>query len=163
MPTHAEQRALPHTPEQMFDLVAAVERYPEFLPWCTATRIKRRDGNVLWADLAVGFKIFRETFTSKVTLERPDRIHVEYLDGPFRYLNNHWKFIRQPDGSTVVDFYVDFEFRSRILQKAIGVLFEEAVRRMVAAFETRADALYGTGKGADGMVGSTPIENQTGT
>ena len=143
MPTHAEQRPLPYTPEQMFDLVAAVERYPEFLPWCTATRIKRREGDVLWADLAVGFKVFRETFTSKVTLHRVERIDVEYLNGPFRYLNNHWRFLRQPDNSTVVDFYVDFEFRSRLLHKAIGVLFDEAVRRMVAAFEARADDLYG--------------------
>jgi coenzyme Q-binding protein COQ10 len=145
MPTHAEQRPLPYTPEQMFDLVAAVERYPEFLPWCTATRIKRREGDVIWADLAVGFKVFRETFTSKVTLNRADRIDVEYLNGPFRYLNNHWKFLRQPDDTTVVDFYVDFEFRSRLLQKAIGVLFDEAVRRMVASFEARADELYGGG------------------
>jgi coenzyme Q-binding protein COQ10 len=162
MPTHAEQRPLPYTPEQVFDLVAAVERYPEFLPWCTATRIKRRDGNVFWADLAVGFKIFRETFTSKVTLNRPDGLDVEYLDGPFRYLNNHWKFIRQPDGSTVVDFYVDFEFHSRVLQKAIGVLFEEAVRRMVGAFETRAHDLYGDKNGTGEVPGSVPIKGQTG-
>jgi coenzyme Q-binding protein COQ10 len=162
MPTHAEQRPLPYTPEEMFDLVAAVERYPEFLPWCTATRIKRREGNVFWADLAVGFKIFRETFTSKVTLDRPDGLDVEYLDGPFRYLNNHWKFIRQPDGGTVVDFYVDFEFRSRVLQKAIGVLFEEAVRRMVGAFEARAHDLYGDKDGTGDLARPAPIEGQSG-
>ena len=161
MPTHAEQRALPYTPEQVFDLVAAVERYPEFLPWCTATRIKRREGDIFWADLAVGFKVFRETFTSKVTSNPSDRIDVEYLDGPFRYLNNHWKFLGQPDGTTVVDFYVDFEFRSRILQRAIGVLFEEAVRRMVGAFETRADALYGGKDGAGNLVAPTSVEGQS--
>ena len=131
-------------------------------PWCTATRIKRRQDNIVWADLAVGFKVFRETFTSKVTLERPDSIHVEYLDGPFRYLNNHWKFLRQPDGTTIVDFYVDFEFRSRILQRAIGVLFEEAVRRMVAAFEARANALYGSQSGTEDLVQPRPIEGHSG-
>ncbi len=161
MPTHAEQRALPYAPEQVFDLVAAVERYPEFLPWCMATRIKRREGDVFWADLAVGFKVFRETFTSKVTLNRFDRIDVEYLDGPFRYLNNHWKFLGQPDGTTMVDFYVDFEFRSRILQRAIGVLFEEAVRRMVGAFETRADNLYGVRDDTGQLVRPRPIEGQS--
>jgi len=144
MPTHAEQRLLPYTPEQLFDLVADVERYPEFLPWCVGARIRSREGNELTADLVIGFKMIRERFTSLVKLDRPAmRIDVTYTEGPFRYLDNHWKFIREPDGRTRLDFFVDFEFKSMILQKIIGALFNEAVRRMVAAFEARARQLYG--------------------
>jgi len=143
MPMHAEMRRLPHTPEQMFDLVADVARYPEFLPWCMATRIRRREGDTLVADMVVGFKMFREKFTSRVTLTHRDRIDVLYEDGPFKYLNNHWVFERTEDGGCEIDFYVDFEFRSRILQKAIGAVFNEAVQRMVTAFEKRAQDLYG--------------------
>lgn len=143
MPTHAEKRLLPYTPQQMFRLVADIERYPEFLPWCVAARIRRRDGDVVYADLMIGFKLVRERFTSKVTLDEPaNRIHVQYTDGPFHYLNNHWIFVPEPGGCTV-DFFVDFEFRSKTLQKIMGVLFNEAVRRMVHAFETRAEQLYG--------------------
>lgn len=145
MPTHAEKRHLPWSPEQLFWLVAEVERYPEFLPWCRAARIVRREGNLFWADLVVAFKMFRERFRSKVTLHPPWGIDVEYIDGPFRYLNNHWRFEPAPDGGCIVDFYVDFEFRSRILQQLIGLLFNEAVQRMVRAFENRARALYGEG------------------
>ena len=141
MPTHAEKRRLPYRPEQMFDLVAGVERYPEFLPWCKAARITRREGEVFYADLVIAFKMFRERFSSKVTLHDKDQIDVEYINGPFRYLNNHWKFEAAPEGC-IVDFYVDFEFRSRILQNLIGLLFNEAVHRMVAAFEARARQLY---------------------
>lgn len=145
MPTHAELRPSPFTPDQLFDLVADVERYPEFLPWCVASRIKRRDGNKVWADLVIGFKMLRERFTSCVTLDRAaHRIDVIYTDGPFRYLNNHWIFKPAPGGGTVIDFYVDFEFRSMLLQKIIGALFGEAVRRMVSAFEHRAARLYGS-------------------
>ncbi len=143
MPTHAERRLLPYTPEQLFDLVADVERYPEFLPWCLAARIRSRQGNVITADLLIGFKMVRERFTSRVALNRARRIDVSYEDGPFHYLNNHWEFIPQPGGKCLIDFYVDFEFRSRVLQKIIGVLFNEAVKRMVAAFEARARQLYG--------------------
>ncbi|MFQ5984429.1 MAG: type II toxin-antitoxin system RatA family toxin [Alphaproteobacteria bacterium] len=143
MPTHAENRVLPYSAEQLFELVAAVDRYPEFLPWCLEARILRREGNVIHANLAIGFRMIRERFTSRVTLDRPYGIDVEYLEGPFRYLNNHWRFIDRPDGGCVIDFYVDFEFRSLILRKLIGVLFNEAVRRMVAAFEARARQLYG--------------------
>lgn len=143
MPTHAEHRLLPYTPEQLFDLVADVERYPEFLPWCLAARIRSRQSNVITADLLIGFKMVRERFTSRVVLDRPRHIDVSYEQGPFRYLNNHWEFIDQPGGQCLIDFYVDFEFRSRMLQKIIGVLFNEAVKRMVAAFEARARQLYG--------------------
>jgi coenzyme Q-binding protein COQ10 len=142
MPTHAERKILRYTPEQMFDLVADVRRYPEFLPWCVGARVLSRDEQVLVADLTVGFKMFRETFRSRVGLDRPGHIHVTYETGPFRYLNNHWRFRPVPEGVDV-DFFVDFEFRSRILQMAIGVVFNEAVRLMVRAFERRAMALYG--------------------
>jgi coenzyme Q-binding protein COQ10 len=143
MPTHAEHRRLPYGAEQLFNLVADVERYPEFLPWCLAARIRERKDNTITADLLIGFKMVRERFTSRVVLDRPKRIDVSYAEGPFRYLNNHWSFLPQDDGSCVIDFYVDFEFRSRMLQRIIGMLFNEAVRRMVGAFEARACKLYG--------------------
>ncbi|MCB1539065.1 MAG: type II toxin-antitoxin system RatA family toxin [Rhodospirillales bacterium] len=143
MPTHAETRTLPHTPEQMFDLVADVERYPEFLPWCRDARIWKREGNVIHADLVIGYKLFQERFTSRVTLERPGHIRVEYLKGPLKYLNNHWRFMAADLDACVVDFFVDFEFRNPIFQKVMGVFFNEIVRRMVAAFEARANQLYG--------------------
>ena len=95
MPTHAEKRKLPYTPDQMFDLVAAVDRYPEFLPWCIASRITKREGNIFYADLVIGFKMVRERITSRVTALRPDHIHVEYLSGPMKYLSNHWRFITE--------------------------------------------------------------------
>ncbi|MFC7734339.1 type II toxin-antitoxin system RatA family toxin [Roseomonas sp. GCM10028921] len=142
MPTHAETKRLPYTPEQMFDLVADVRRYPEFLPWCVGAQVISRTEGELIADLTIGFKMFRETFRSRVTLERPEHVHVEYLTGPFRYLNNHWNFSAVPGGSEV-KFFVDFEFRSRLLQAVIGTVFNEAVRLMVRAFERRAMALYG--------------------
>jgi coenzyme Q-binding protein COQ10 len=142
MPTHAEIRTLPYTAEQLFDLVKDVERYPEFLPWCVAARIRECDGNVVWADLVIGFKMFRERFTSRVVLDPGGRrIDVSYAEGPFKYLNNHWIF-EPVAGGCKVDFYVDFEFKNRILQKVIELLFNEAVRRMVGAFETRAHRLY---------------------
>lgn len=142
MPTHAEKKVLRYTPEQMFDLVADVRRYPEFLPWCVGARVLSHTEGELVADLTIGFRMFRETFRSRVTLDRPHHVHVSYENGPFRYLNNHWRFNALPQGCEV-DFFVDFEFRSRILQMAIGVVFNEAVRLMVRAFERRAMALYG--------------------
>jgi coenzyme Q-binding protein COQ10 len=142
MPTHAEKRVLPYTPTQLFDLVADIERYPEFLPWCKAARIRRREGNFLVGDLVIGFRMVKERFTSQVTLDRPRCIDVSYTHGPLRYLNNHWIFQPHPDGC-LIDFYIDFEFRSKTLQKLIGVLFNEAVQRMVKAFEARAHDMYG--------------------
>lgn len=143
MPTHAEKKILPYTPQQMYALVADVEKYPEFLPWCLASRIRKREGAVMFADLIIGFKMVRERFTSRVELNEAERrINVQYTDGPFQYLNNHWIFLEH-EGGCCVDFYVDFEFRSKMLQKIMGLLFNEAVRRMVHAFETRADNLYG--------------------
>jgi coenzyme Q-binding protein COQ10 len=148
MPTHAERRILPYTADQLFTLVAEVDRYPEFLPWCLGARIRERHDNVVVADLLIGFKMVRERFTSRIVLDRPHRIDVSYTEGPFRYLNNHWIFVPQENGCTLIDFYVDFEFRSRVLQKIIEVLFNEAVKRMVAAFEQRARQLYGAPQGA---------------
>jgi coenzyme Q-binding protein COQ10 len=143
MPTHAEQRVLPYTPDQMFDLVADVDRYPEFLPWCIGSRIRRRRGNTIVADLVIGFKMIRERFTSEVKLHPDDKmIDVKYLEGPFKYLNNSWTFHEHAKGCKV-DFYIDFEFRTRFLQRMMEPLFNEAVKRMVRAFESRADALYG--------------------
>ena len=143
MPTHAEQRLLPYSPEEIFDVVADVGRYAEFLPWCRASRVTRRDGDTIYADLVIGVRMVRERFSSKVTLSRPDAIDVEYLKGPMRYLNNHWRFFARPNGTCLVDFYVDFEFRSALMHRLIGALFNEAVRRMVAAFEARARQVYG--------------------
>ena len=154
MPTHAEQKVLPYTPEQLYALVADIERYPEFLPWCVGARIRERRDTVILADLIIGFSMFRERFTSRVTLNRPHRIDVVYTEGPFKYLNNHWIFERVPGGCRI-DFFVDFEFKSRILQRVIEMLFHEAVRRMVAAFETRAQHLYGSP--ASGGAGKTAV------
>ena len=142
MPTHAEKRHLPHSPQEMFALVADIEKYPEFLPWCVGTRVRSDDGEVVLADMVIGYKMFRETFTSEVRLSQPDRIDVAYMDGPFKYLNNHWIFLLEPDGTCTVDFYVDFEFRSKFLQKMIGSIFNEAVKIMVSAFEKRAGSVY---------------------
>jgi coenzyme Q-binding protein COQ10 len=142
MPTHAERQLVPYAPERLFDLVADVGRYPEFLPWCVAARVRSRSESEIIADLTIGFGPFRESFTSRVSLDRPRTIKVKYERGPFRYLNNQWEFIPHPNG-TEVAFFVDFEFRSRILQSAIGVVFNEAVRRMVNAFKKRAHQVYG--------------------
>ena len=161
MPTHAENRVVPFTPEQMFDLVADVERYPEFLPWCVAARVREREGNTLMADMVIGFKMFREGFTTKDVFDRPRRIDVSYFEGPFKYLNNHWVFEPHGEGACLIDFYIDFEFRSRLMQRMMGVLFNEAVRIMVSAFEKRAHAIYGTGaarsaRAAAGAPGAGP-------
>ena len=149
MPTHAERRKLPYAPEQLFELVADVERYPDFLPWCVGARVRERKPTLVVADLLIGYRMVRERFTSRVTLDRPGRIDVSYSDGPFRYLDNHWLFEPLAEGGTMLDFYVDFEFRSRMLQKVIEVLFNEAVKRMVSAFETRARRLYGDDERVD--------------
>ncbi len=143
MPTHKEKKLLPYTPEQLYGLVIDIERYPEFLPWCLGARVKSRREDLIVADLVIGFKMFRERFTSRVSPNRAARrIDVTYAEGPFRYLENHWVFEEHPEGC-LIDFYVDFEFRSKLLQKVIESLFHEAVRRMVHSFETRARDLYG--------------------
>ncbi|QHI95472.1 type II toxin-antitoxin system RatA family toxin [Aristophania vespae] len=142
MPTHAEQRLIPYTPEQLFDLVADVGKYPDFLPWCIKAVVKSKTETELVADLSVGFGPFRESYTSRVTLERPNKIYVRYESGPFKYLKNIWTFAPHPNGC-MVDFYVDFEFRSRLLRNAIGIVFNEGIRLMVKAFITRAREIYG--------------------
>ena len=142
MPTHAERRIVDYSPAQMYDLVADIERYPEFLLWCVSVVKKSEVGNIIESEMAIGFKALREKFTSRATLFPKERIQVEYLNGPFRYLNNHWVFHEHPRGCEI-EFYIDFEFRSRLLQMVIGTLFSEAVRIMVRAFETRASRLYG--------------------
>jgi coenzyme Q-binding protein COQ10 len=148
MPTHSEKRVMPYSAAQMYDLVADVARYPEFLPWTAAARIRSRkpqpDGSeLLEADLVISFKLFRERFGSRVLLwpERR-RIDTEYLDGPFRHMRSWWQFDDRAGGGCDVDFHVDFEFRNIVLQKVIGVVFDEAMRRIVRAFEQRAAALY---------------------
>nr|WP_275981980.1 type II toxin-antitoxin system RatA family toxin [Frigidibacter sp. ROC022] len=140
---------MPYTPEQMYDLVADVARYPEFLPWTAAARITSRkeatDHTVLEADLVISFKLFRERFGSRVTLwPEAGKIDTEYLDGPFKYMKSQWTFTPDPRGCRV-EFWVDFEFRNRILQGVIGLVFNEAMMRVVRAFEDRAKALYGAG------------------
>lgn len=143
MPTHAEERIVPFQPRQMYDLVADVDSYPEFLPWCTGARIRERKETLIVADLIIGYKMIRERFTSRVTLKPEDlRIDVRYIEGPFKYLQNHWIFKEHPEGC-LIDFYVDFEFRSRFLQRVIQPFFNEAVKRMVRAFESRAEELHG--------------------
>lgn len=142
MPTHAETKSLPYTPQQMFDLVADVERYPEFLPWCRSCRIIRCEENVITAELVIGYKLVRESFLSKVTLSKPNEIRVDYLRGPLRHLSNAWTFSPEKNGGCTIDFFVDFEFRNAFFQKLMGVFFNEIVRRMVFAFEDRAKSLY---------------------
>jgi coenzyme Q-binding protein COQ10 len=151
MPRHSENRVLPYSPQQIYDLVADVARYPEFLPWTAAARIRSREpmpergagAEVLEADLVISFKVFRERFGSRVVLIPSERrIETDYLDGPFKYLHSFWQVEPEGEQSRVL-FDVDFEFRNIILQKAIGLFFDEAMRRVVGAFEKRADQLYG--------------------
>ncbi len=148
MPTHAEKRVMPHTADQMYTLIADIEEYPEFLPWCAGCRVRERrsDGaaQIIDADLIISFKVFRERFGSRVTLKPEEKkIEVAYLDGPFKYMNNYWSFHPISATECEVDFFVDFEFKSRTLQAVIGVVFNEAMRRIVRAFEKRARELYG--------------------
>lgn len=147
MPTHSETKLLPYTSQQMYDLVADVARYPEFLPWCAAARIRSRrpqgTAEIMEADLVISFKVFRERFGSRVTLWPEDmRIETEYLDGPFKYLQSWWRF-RPAEGGCEIEFFVDFEFRNKVLQGVIGVVFHDAMQRIVRAFERRAAQLYG--------------------
>ncbi|MFN4158353.1 MAG: type II toxin-antitoxin system RatA family toxin [Gemmobacter sp.] len=151
MPTHREIKMLPWSAAQMYALVADVPRYPEFLPWNAAARIRSRaplpgGGELMEADLVISFKVFRERFGSRVKLY-PARHHIEteYIDGPFKVMRSTWTFRDQPGGGCEVEFFVDFEFRNAILQGIIGVVFNDAMQRIVRAFERRAAALYGPG------------------
>ena len=139
---------MPYSAAQMYDLVADVAAYPEFLPWTAAARIRSRndmgDHEVMEADLVISFKVFREKFGSRVVLwPAEQRIETEYLDGPFKYLKSEWTFAPRDDGGCDVHFWVDFEFKSALLQRVIGMVFNEAMQRIVRAFESRADRLYG--------------------
>lgn len=146
MPTHSETRTVPYSAQQMFDLVADVASYPQFLPWCAAARVRKitpqGDQKVMDADLVISFRVFREKFGSRVTLfEEHGQIDTEYLDGPFRYMKSNWHF-RDVDGGCELAFFVDFEFKNAILQGIIGVVFNDAMQRIVRAFERRAAELY---------------------
>ena len=139
---------MPYSAQQMYDLVADVGSYPKFLPWCAAARIRSRTpqaaSEVMEADLVISFKVFRERFGSRVVLHPNDhKIDTEYLDGPFRYMKSNWAFADRPDGGCDVSFFVDFEFKNAVLQGIIGMVFNEAMQRIVRAFERRAAALYG--------------------
>ena len=152
MPKHHDTRDLPYTARQMYDLVADIESYPQFLPWNSAARIRstttRDDGaREIAADLVISFKVFRERFGSRVVLWPEDengilKIDTEYLDGPFKYMRSGWTFQDRPEGGCHVEFFVDFEFKNMILQRLIGVVFNEAMSRIVRAFEDRARKLY---------------------
>ncbi len=143
MPRHSEKRRMPYTPEQMYDLVADLKSYPEFLPWVIAMRVRKEEHTETIADMVVGFKAIRESFTSKVVKTPKSKIHVEYVDGPLQYLRNDWGFERDGEGGCIVDFQVDFAFKNRLFQSLAGQFFEKALMRMIGAFETRAEALYG--------------------
>ncbi|NEY88904.1 type II toxin-antitoxin system RatA family toxin [Tabrizicola oligotrophica] len=147
MSHHSETKVLPYQARQMFDLVADVARYPEFLPWTAAARVRSvrpvPGGEEMLADLVISFKVFRERFGSRVTLLRDEsRILTEYIDGPFKHLKSVWSFADRPEGGCEVAFEVDFEFKNAILAGIIGLVFHEAMARVVRAFEARAEALY---------------------
>jgi coenzyme Q-binding protein COQ10 len=139
----------------MFDLVADVGRYQEFLPWVAATRIRSNSETLMVADLVVGFRSLKETFTSRVEKQRPRHITVDYVEGPHKYLKNDWEFIPDGKGGTDIDFCVDFAFKSRIFEALAGQMFDRALRRMITAFEERAHALYGEPSPSTGMSSSS--------
>ena len=144
MPHHHERRTLPHSAEQMYDLVADVKRYPEFLPWVSAIRVRQDGETEMLADMVVGFKALRETFSSRVLKVPKTSIVVDYLDGPMKHLHNNWKFENLPNGGSTVDFTVDFSFRNRVFEALAGQFFDSALRKMTGAFIERADDLYGS-------------------
>ena len=146
---------MPYTPEQMFDLVADVKRYQEFLPWVAATRVRSDSETLMVADLVVGFKSLKETFASRIEKHRPEQIKVEYIEGPLKYLHNSWGFRPDGKGGTDIDFCVDFAFKSRIFEALAGQMFDRALRRMIGAFETRAHDLYGAGSASTGISSSS--------
>lgn len=145
MPHHKETRHLPYSPEQMFDMVADVESYAQFLPWVTAIRVRSNSETEMVADMIVGFKGLRESFTSRVHKLRPERVHVDYLDGPLKHLSNDWHFRPDGAGGVFVDFEVDFAFKNRLFEMMAGQMFDKALRKMIGAFEARAAELYASG------------------
>lgn len=145
MGTRAHTHHLPYTPEQLYTLVADVEKYPEFLPWCLGARILSKAESDIIADLIVGYKFFRETFRSRVHLTPNSRIDVEYITGPFHHLNNHWTFRELKSGETKVDFFIDFQFKNTLFQSMTQSVFDAVFDKMLSAFEERAHELYGEG------------------
>ncbi len=144
MPKLSKKKKLLYTKLELCDLVLDIDSYSEFLPWCVASRINQKSKNIIIADLVIGFKMFREKFTSEVKYNYPDEIMVKYVDGPFKYMNNNWKFISKDEASdTEVYFDIDFEFKSVVFEKLIGTVFNKAVERMIDAFELRARDIYG--------------------
>jgi coenzyme Q-binding protein COQ10 len=149
MPRFSSKRRVPHSATQMFDLVADVERYPEFVPLCHSLKVRQRTPNpngteVVIADMTVSFKLVREAFTSRVTLDRTNlKILVEYLRGPFSSLENRWSFEPKSDDTCDVGFFLSYEFKSRMLAMLMGTMFDTAFARFAAAFEKRADVIYG--------------------
>lgn len=140
--TFSEKKTLNYTPEQLFDVVADVGHYADFLPWCVGSRIITQSEDEMVADLIIGYKFIREKFRSKVYFDKPKVITVEYLSGPLRNLHNRWRFIDNSDGTTTIDFYVEFEFKNPLLKHLVSMFFDEIIKRMVAAFEERANELY---------------------
>jgi coenzyme Q-binding protein COQ10 len=148
MPKHSETRHLPYTPDQLFDLVADVRSYPKFLPWVVAVRVRSDTPTEMIADLAVGFRAIKETFTSKVIKQRPHEIEIDYIEGPLKHLHNSWKFASDGAGGTNIDFCVDFAFRNRMFEMLAGQMFDRALRKMIGAFVEHAHALYGPAGGS---------------
>lgn len=146
MPRHHERRPLPYGAEAMYDLVADVGRYGEFLPWVSAVRVRSDSETEMIADLIVGFAALRERFTSRVVKARPKTIHVDYLDGPLKFLRNDWKF-EPTESGCIVDFSVEFAFKNRVFEAIAGQVFDQALRKMINAFEKRAAELYASGSG----------------
>jgi len=146
MPTHSETRILPFTAEQMFSLVMDIEKYPEFLPWCIGARINSRSSNDLEADVLVGYKMFREKFSSRVHFTWPKEIEVEYLKGPMRHLHNKWTFKDLKGSRCQIDFYVDFSLKTKLFESLVDQFFQKALMKMISAFETRAEEIYGSEK-----------------
>lgn len=148
MPSYRTTRRVKHSAARMFDLVADVERYPEFVPMCESLTVRKRSGEpegveIIIADMTVAYKVIRETFSSRVTLDRPKlSILVEYLDGPFSHLENRWRFRPESERMSEVDFFISYEFRSKMLGMVMGALFDSAFRRFAEAFERRADKIY---------------------
>jgi coenzyme Q-binding protein COQ10 len=146
MPSHSESRIVPYSSEQLFDLVLDIEKYPEFLPWCLGARINERSKSDLDADVLVGYKMFREKFSSRVHFTRSKEIEVEYLKGPMRHLHNKWVFMDMKSNQCKVDFYVDFTLKSKLFESFVDQFFQKALVKMINAFEARAIEVYGAKK-----------------
>ncbi len=143
MPSHQEKRVVPYTSEQLFALVMDIEKYPEFLPWCLGARINERNRDQLNAEVIVGYKVFREKFSSRVHFLKPKHIEVEYMKGPMRHLHNRWIFKDLKGGKCEIDFYVDFSLKTKLFEKLVDQFFHLALVKMINAFEARAKDLYG--------------------